>query len=87
MNKKLYDIYSKYWNELFKNLDHKNNFANPFLIDIDSQKLDKADLKIMIFGQETKGWGEEQGIHKSIEKGMTQYNNFFIKEKFGSSLF
>ncbi|WP_422138331.1 hypothetical protein [Endozoicomonas sp. ALC020] len=82
MNNKLYDLYEKHWFELFENLGDKNDFVNPFLIKVDPEKIKNSDLKVMIIGQETKGWDEENGVHKSIDKGIDLYDRFFIKEKF-----
>ncbi len=82
MNKDLYQLYNKYWFKLFENLGDRKDFANPFLIKVDHDKIRDSDLKVMIIGQETKGWGEENEIYKSIDKNIDLYDRFFIKERF-----
>lgn len=73
INKELEKLYSKYWDDLIvngKNITDKP--ANPFLLKIiDEDKYVRADLKVMIFGQETWEWNESFG--KSIEEMMNHY--------------
>ncbi len=65
--------------EILKKQDKKiKNFglipSNPLLLQIDEEEFKSADIKVMIFGQETFGWHE---FSISIEKEMESYKNFF----------
>lgn len=79
VNNELEKLYAKYWEELQKNANNiinnttvkENHPANPFLIKINEKEYEKADLKVMVFGQETWGWNKSFGV--SIEEGMNHY--------------
>ena len=87
-NEELKKLYEKYWDHLEINayrlieneVKQKNKPANPLLLKIDEKEFEDADLKVMIVGQETRGWNGDFG--KSIEEGMSKYKYFFIEENF-----
>jgi hypothetical protein len=83
INQQLHDLYSEHWGDLLSQLDdEKNEHTNPLLICIDEEKLANADIKVMIFGQETKGWWDKDGFTRSINVGMDRYKKFFCDEGF-----
>ncbi len=84
INHELLDIYNQKWNDLYdslKDLDSKL-YANPFLIAFNEREYEQADLKVMIFGQETKGWLSKEGLLESPELITSRYYNFFCLKKF-----
>lgn len=83
INEQLKDLYSKQWVNLLDQLEKKDKekYTNPFLISIDEEKLASADMKVMIFGQETKGWGDESGFSRTVDEGMNRYRSFCSKEE------
>lgn len=84
MNKELYCLYTEY----LKNLGEKLNNCtkgcengvkptNPLLINLENEeKYKEADIKVMIFGQETYDWEGNFG-DRSIEELLSTYNSFF----------
>lgn len=84
INDQLCDLYSKYWTELLSALDREdaNSYTNPFLINVDEENMAQADLRIMILGQETKGWGDKTGISRSVKEGMERYRKFYVERNF-----
>lgn len=67
MNKKLLNLYRRYWPEIVSSLEG-NQLSNPLLLYInDEEKYKNADIKIMFFGQETNTWEGELG-NKSIDE-------------------
>lgn len=79
INKELATLYSTYWDNLIEH-GHKitdKKPANPLLLKINEDLFSKADLKIMIYGQETKGW---HGFATPIEEGMNRYEEFFFSK-------
>lgn len=85
-NQKLQKLYESKWPNLIDALtDQKtHNFANPFLIQFDEKKLSEADLRVAVYGQETKGWGigGSSVLNRSVVDILKVYNNFFINEKY-----
>ncbi len=87
INMKLEQLYKKYWVNLQKssksfieNTEGSTNHpANPFLLKINEEEYDKADLKVMIFGQETLGWKGDFG--KSIDTLMDYYSGLDLYNK------
>lgn len=87
-NEELETLYNKYWEQLIKNGNkvieetdiERNHPANPLLLKVDEKKYASSDLKVMIFGQETRGWLENFGL--SIKEGMDRYENFYVNENF-----
>jgi hypothetical protein len=86
MNNKLEELYKKYWDDFVRegeslNLENKSNeklqLVNPLLIKVDENYIN-ADIKVMIYGQETWGWHE---LGTSIEDEMNHYLRFFITDK------
>ena len=64
MNTALIHLYSSYWEEYIKNIivptaNSNHACAYPYLIHA-STRYQKSTKKIMICGQETYGWGDEQ---------------------------
>jgi len=79
VNNELKKLYEKYWEEMkieANDIINKTNIeidhpANPFLLKVNEDEYDKADIKVMIFGQETLGWHKPFG--KSIDTLMDNY--------------
>jgi hypothetical protein len=75
LNNKLIKLYEKYWDHMLYSLQGKN-LSNPLLIHIkDEEKYQKADIKIMFFGQETNSWYGELGS-KSVKDLLHCYSDF-----------
>jgi poly-D-alanine transfer protein DltD len=84
INEKIMDHYNSNWENLqtsLKRLD-ADKYTNPLLITFDEDKLNKSDFKVMIFGQETKGWYDKDGVLESPADLVKRYDSFFNKEKF-----
>jgi len=79
INKELENLYKKYWDDLMEHghriVDKKP--TNPLLLKINEDLFSKSDLKIMIYGQETKGWHE---LATPIEVSMDKYEEFFFSK-------
>lgn len=83
MNEALLNLYSSKWDNLTtatksiledETLDIKP--ANPLLLYIDEEEEYKnADIRLMIFGQETNSWYDERGA--TIDAVQTLYDGFF----------
>ena len=83
MNEALLNLYSSKWDSLTaatksiledETLDIKP--ANPLLLYIDEEEEYKnADIRLMIFGQETNSWYDERGA--TIDAVQTLYDGFF----------
>jgi len=86
INQTIKNIYKERWSSLQSNLKPLDSlkYTNPFLITFDEELLKKADLKVMIFGQETKGWGNDVGMLDTPDVVVDMYENFFCKKKFYS---
>ena len=87
INQTLRDLYRENWDELqgkLRVLD-SNKYTNPFLISFNEEELNQADIKVMIFGQETKGWGDNKEEHGSLdtpEAVIDMYHKFFCNKEF-----
>lgn len=80
MNENLKSLYLKYWDRMQASLSN-NQLSNPLLLNIkDEGKYRNADIKVMIFGQETNSWEGDLGS-KSIDDLMNTYADFFGNEK------
>lgn len=77
INKQLKELYESCWKDLNQYGKKISSIkpANPLLLKIIEEEYEQADLKVMIFGQETWGWHE---FSTSIEEGMNRYENFFV---------
>ncbi len=84
INKQLFNLYDKYWKQILVELNKidKKLYTNPLLINIDEDAYARADYKVMIFGQETKGWYDSSGFTDSIFEGMDRYDRFFWQKNF-----
>lgn len=82
MTKELFELYSSKWGDLTKaiSLIYQNDNllikpTNPLLIKIKNEEdYSSADIRLMIFGQETNGWYEKDNSIEGILKG---YDDFF----------
>ena len=83
-NQKIHNLYKDNWVSLQRSLEPllACQYTNPFLIAFDEDLLSKADLKVMIFGQETKGWGGRFGMLSNPEDLVAIYEKFFCQKKF-----
>jgi hypothetical protein len=81
MNKKLLNIYESNWEKLLASMQDILNDeqleekpTNPLLLYINEEEYQAADIKIMVYGQETNDW---EGLFQSdIEKTLTYYDEF-----------
>ena len=86
MNKLLANLYSSKWDKLQIEIckinsdnELKTKPTNPLLLVVDNEEIyQSADIKIMIFGQETNGWYEEDNTIEGIFNG---YDTFFNNGK------
>ena len=87
-NGKLVELYNSKWEALSETLvdfnnkirvddDFKKLVANPLLLQID-ENYANAELKIMFFGQETNGWGED--FTGEIEPEIQRYIRFYLND-------
>lgn len=56
------------------------DYSSPLLLKVDTEKWLCADVKIMIFGQETKGWAMPSSGEDKVLALMDQYYNFFYSK-------
>jgi hypothetical protein len=83
MNKQLYELYSSKWSRLssaMKQINEDGNLdikpASPLLLFINKEEeLQSADIRVMIYGQETNGWCE--GFNSDIQPILDCYNGFY----------
>jgi hypothetical protein len=80
MNNKLKKLYETYWGSLLEKAKDKK-VANPLLIKI-RKEYEKADIKIMICGQESYGWNGTIGDkHTDINFLMNDYEAYFYNNQ------
>ena len=79
-DQKLKELYMKYWDELNYQLGEieSDDFADPFLLSIDEHSTSNNTIKVMIFGQETKGWN---GSDSTLSGLMNRYHCYYKGEK------
>ena len=80
-NKKLAELYRRHWDDLLEDglkIDGPEP-TSPMLSSIDGQAFAKAKKRIMICGQETKGW---EPFGASVADCMECYHRFFIEREF-----
>jgi len=84
INHYLLNLYKDKWDSLTGELLllSPKKYTNPFLLSFDEGKVEKSDLRVMIFGQETKGWGDKYGFMENPEDTIQKYDRFFCQEKF-----
>ncbi len=83
VNKKLTSLYEKNWeitsrkmNEVIDNQEYIIKPTNPLLLVLkDEEKFNNADIRIIIYGQETNDWCGN--FEADIEETKLTYNNFF----------
>lgn len=83
MNKQLQQLYSSKWDSLssaLKQINEDDNLdvkpTNPLLLFVDNEEEFKgADIRVMIYGQETNGWLE--GFNSDMKPILDCYNNFY----------
>lgn len=73
MNKELEDLYLGKWDALVQYGENKGA-ASPLLMKVNDQYIE-ADIKIIIFGQETYGWNGDLGC-KNVEFLMNDYDAY-----------
>lgn len=83
INNKLEKLYAEKWSDLMGALtsSEKADYTSPFLICVDEDAWNLADLKVMIFGQETKGWWEHKGLPLSSTEAVYRYRYSYIETK------
>ena len=79
INEKLLSIYRDRWTSLGENLRklEPSKYANPFILSFDNAKYESADIRVMIFGQETKGWLNKDGLLETVDEASLSYHSFF----------
>lgn len=84
INEKLLNIYRDKWANLSKNLKklELSKYANPLLLSFDNARYESADIRVMIFGQETKGWLNKNGLLDNVDDASSRYHNFFCLGNF-----
>ncbi|CAM3008511.1 hypothetical protein [Flavobacterium frigoris] len=82
MNDKLKKLYSEKWenlsinlNEVLENPELKTKPTNPLLISLENNNYENADIKLIIFGQETNDW--EKDFNGKIDSLLPVYKRFF----------
>jgi hypothetical protein len=84
-NQSLNEIYRKYWDHLSSELQlekNLNTFAMPLLLKAPELINNENTYKIMIFGQETKGWYDHCSLDRWINIGMDEYERFYLHKNF-----
>jgi len=92
INQQLFHLYSSKWSNLCKAFDPIINDDNatsiptsPLFLCVDEEKYQKADLKVMFFGQETNGWIEKDcyygGTDENLKCLMDGYYDFLYNGK------
>jgi hypothetical protein len=82
INKQLHELYASKWEALSEALqkiveDGPQVPAHPLLLYVDNEEeWLQADLRVMIFGQETNGWEADDDTIESI---CVEYDKFFHK--------
>ena len=86
LNSELLRLYKSNWDKLsnelieIKDSNSDTNPTNPLLIRIgDEKKYQEADLRVMIFGQETNDWGND--FQNDIEYIQSIYDDFFTTKR------
>lgn len=82
-NQKLLELYKNNWditseklNSLIINSEYKTKPTNPLLLVVsDEEKFNTADIRIIIYGQETNNWGGD--FENNIDEIKCIYNDFF----------
>ena len=82
MNETLQKLYKSSWNIFSKELmeiinddEKENKPTNPLLLYIDEKKYENADIKVMIFGQETNDW--EGDFQNNPNLSLETYDDFY----------
>lgn len=82
MNNKLKKLYHTHWDTLkSKIVDINNNSelnikpTNPLLISLENNEYEQAEIKVVIFGQETNSWFES--FNGDLETTLNLYKEFF----------
>ncbi|MDR0544260.1 MAG: hypothetical protein LBG30_02790 [Odoribacteraceae bacterium] len=85
INEQLENLYTGKWNaihEALQGVSEKESvlYANPHVIYVDDEEAwTRARLRVMFFGQETRGWEDEDGSDKTIAYLSDMYDRFFNK--------
>lgn len=87
MNKALRELYSKHWENLSNGLSALNDkleegeqASNPLLIQLpDEEVYQSADIRLMVFGQETNNWHRE--FQPDMEKTLNWYSEFIVARR------
>lgn len=88
LNKRLFEIYNLNWDSVNYQLNKENaDFTAPFLLWIKEEEWSTADLRIMIVGQETKGWWDKEGYPKTVDEAMNRYRISCYENKDGKHIF
>lgn len=80
INNQLRNLYDANWDNYCQQIRARVDAANPYLMTISDEYL-AADRKVVIYGQETYGWGGEfynKPQKATIENLMKLYHKFVI---------
>jgi hypothetical protein len=88
VNEKLYGNYFDLDDDVFGELKEKNDLclndeeklACPLFLK-STDEYEKADVKVMVFGQETNGWNRTYGETEGVDDTIDKYDEFFNSKK------
>lgn len=82
MNKLLHELYASKWEDLcseMKKVQEDNSLlikpTNPLLLHLNELELEKAEIRVMIYGQETNGWFGN--FKPDMSRIIDGYNDFY----------
>jgi len=84
MNQYLKQLYQETWSDLEDQARETDNVTHPLLVKVNECVYKNADVKVMIFGQETDGWYGDyprEEIPFSIDELMEGYSEYFYTSK------
>lgn len=86
INKQLEHLYSEHFDQFRKELLilGKEGSSCPLLLKIDEERWKSADVKIMIFGQETRRWRLDHQ-ENNIQNLMNEYYSYYYKKKYNKA--
>lgn len=86
LNEQLEILYSEYFDQFINELSAlgKKAFSYPLLLKIDEGKWENARLKIMIFGQETRGWVKDPN-KQNIQNIMDAYYDYYYRKTYNKA--
>lgn len=86
INQRLEELYNLHFDALMNSLKTlgEQSSSSPLLLKIDEKKWDEAQVKIVIFGQETRGWVKDSERQNVLDL-MDTYYNFYYKKQYNNA--